>query len=763
MMNSQLIILAQTTPTPVPITPEDAPGTILQKLLYQIPGWPVGDALLSFLLTLVVWIGIAALAYWLLFHVLRRVVGYTRSEADNVVLRTVRLPLFIAIVAYGLVTAISELGLRPNIGLVVNRLYTIVLIAVGFYLAWRIVKEVVLRWLVRHSTETEIKIDDLLVPLINTVGPFMFSLIALVLILQYAGVDVGLLAASIGVVGLVVGLAFQDTLTNLFSGIYLILDPPFRERDLIILSDNKIYGVERVGLRMTQLYDMSNHALIYTPNSMLTQAAIANITKPTVDMKVSMSMHAAYGNDPQFVARLLNEILQSHRNILGEPTSKLGVLRRRVEHLNRLAGESGAKLDSAIADLDAWHQSRKGEDPETYAKLLAVRKEINLQLAEAQAAIKQLPERGDIRKPVGTLRQLLGGSGNASDELDVMDQGRISLMNRALNQIAEEMPGTNLTTLKGIFGAVEELDRQENSLEMELGYREQEENNGLEEQLGALDQAAENAAGALTEAGLEKEAANVSRWARNIAVLYAELAVDDTLQGMDREIDGIVEWLCEMEAGGITKTERARIRAVFGQWGGIDMMEKRRVAELYRRVMRWFHLKEEDVLPPSEYGAQLLDWERKLRLLGRKLHDTRGDDEDALDTRITAIKQWIHSVNFWDSPSDWKLPGAGFKDFGDHSLEFGMAFYVDDIKLEHFSRRSRVVGELLLDIHEVFAREKIGIPVDGREIWISSNPAPPTEPPSANNGSRLQMPDPALEPTAERHVPYTHDFDGKET
>jgi len=753
-----LDIFAQATPTPMPDSLDDAPGVVLQKLLYQIPGWPVDNALLSFLLTLLVWTAIAALAYWLLFHLLRRLVGQTRTDADNVVLRTVRVPVFVAIVAYGLVTAISELGLRPNIGLIVNRLYTIVLIAVGFYLAWRIVKEVILRWLERHSSETEIKIDDLLVPLINTVGPFIFFMVALVLVLQYAGVDVGLLAASIGVVGLVVGLAFQDTLSNLFSGIYLILDPPFRQHDLIILSDHKIYGVERVGLRMTQLYDMSNHALIYTPNSELTKATISNITKPTVDLKVTMSMHAAYGNDPQYVVRLLNEILESHRNVLGLPADKLGVLRKRLEQMNKLAGESGTTLDAAVADLDAWHQSRKGEDPETHAKLVSVRKELNSRLAEAQAALKQLPDRGDIRKPVAVLRQLLGGSAAGADP-DSMDQGRMTLISTALEQIAEEIQGSNLTTLQDILGAVEELDRRENILEMELADREEEENKGLEERLSTLDQASETVVAALKEAGLEKEAARISLWSRNIAILYAHMAVEETLAGMDRELDGIIEWLRELEAGGITKTERARIRGVFGQWGGINMMEKRRVAELHRRVMRWLRLKEEDMLPPSEYRIEVLAWERKLRLLSRKLRDSREDDEDALDTRLSAIKQWLHSVNFWDSLADWKLPGAGFKEFGEHSLEFGLAFYVDDIKLEHFTRRGRVVAQILMDIYEVFGREKISIPVKPRDIWSLGSPP---ERMGSNNGSILPAYDQAFEPTRKSPVPYTHDFDDED-
>ncbi|HUP28509.1 MAG TPA: mechanosensitive ion channel domain-containing protein [Chloroflexia bacterium] len=757
MKDSLLTVLGQATPTPVPDPPPSDAGTILQKLIYQIPGWPVDNALFSFLLTLIVWTGIAVLAYWLLFHLFRRLVGQTRTDADNIVLRTVRVPLFIAIVAYGLVTAISELGLRPNIGFVVGRLYTIVLIAVGFYLAWRIVKEVILRWLTRHSAETEIKIDDLLVPLINTVGPFLFFMVALVLVLQYSGVDVGLLAASIGVVGLVVGLAFQDTLSNLFSGIYLILDPAFREHDLIILPDDKIYGVERVGLRMTQLYDMSNHALIYTPNSELTKATIANITRPTVDMKVALSMQAAYGSDPQHVAHVLRDILQSHPNILGEPADKVSVLNRRIEQLSTLAGDAGKVLARVVADLDTWHRSRTGEDPELHASLLAVRKEMNVRLADAETAARQLPERGDSKKPVAALRQLL--SGDLDEEPEGMDHGRISLINNTLARVESQLSAAELQPLKVAIGAVEELDRQENSLEAELAAQEQQEDSDLQGQLSALERAAENAALTLNEQGFQKEAASVQRWARTAAVLHAELAVDDSLAAMDREIDGLIGWLRDLEAGGVTRAERARIRAAFGQWGGIQMMEKRRVAELQRRILRWFELKEKGVLPPSEYATQRLIWERKLRLLSRRLRETRGDDEESLDTRLTVIKQWMHSVNFWDSLQDWKLPGAGFKEFGEYALGFGLAFYIDDIKLEHFSRRSRVVGELLLDIHDTFAREKIGIPIDKHDPWISAGP--PKLPPTGTNGSNPDAQSLPLEAAGERHVPYTHDFEGE--
>src|SRR6476469_3822791 len=231
------------TTTPVPVTTATAGlGTqfsrnIAHTLLDQIPGWPQDNPYVNFMVTLALWLAIAALTYWLLFVVLRQVVGRTKTDADNLVLRTIRIPVFVAVAAYGFVAATNELNLRPNIGAVIDRLYFAVIIAAAAYLIWRIIKEVLLRWLGRRAEESETKLDDMLLPLLNTLGPLVFLIFAVVGILQYLGVDVGLIIVSIGAVGLIIGLAFQESLSNLFSGIYLMIDPPFLENDLIILSD----------------------------------------------------------------------------------------------------------------------------------------------------------------------------------------------------------------------------------------------------------------------------------------------------------------------------------------------------------------------------------------------------------------------------------------------------------------------------------------------------------------------------------------------
>ena len=83
------------------------------------------------------------MAYILLFQVLRTLAGRTGTEADNIVLRTIRVPIFVAVLAYGLVSALEELALPRWLDIAINNFYLVVLTAAGFYLAWRIIKEVV--------------------------------------------------------------------------------------------------------------------------------------------------------------------------------------------------------------------------------------------------------------------------------------------------------------------------------------------------------------------------------------------------------------------------------------------------------------------------------------------------------------------------------------------------------------------------------------------------------------------------------------------
>lgn len=665
--------------------------------------------ILNFLIELVVWSIIALVVYLLLFQWLPVLLGRTRFEADNVVLRTIRLPLFVAIIAYGAVHALRQLALDNAIISFIENAFAVTLIAATVFLIWRIIKEVILRWLVSRAAETESRVDDLVVPLLGTVGPLVFFLVGLVAILQYLGVNIAVLAASIGVAGLIIGLAFQDSLSNLFSGIYLMVDPAFLENDLIRLNGNDVYSVEKVGLRMTRLYDMENHALIFVPNSNLTKDKIANITKPTIDLKMKMDITMPCSTEPARANQLLYEIVTSDRHVLGAPQDKLAVLQRRLQALGYMEGERGSTLAAAITALEQWLTGDAGNGP-AQNQLLAVRKEMSDHLSSAQAAMRLLPHQKLSHGDLDRLRAALHAS-DTGGETEEIDQRRMARIFRAFSVVKSRLSPEEVGPFESALNRLDELDRQENSLEAAIGQAERAREAELDRLLQTLVWTGDWVAEDMLRGGKPREAARVSLWVRNMAALFAEYEVQESVDGLDKELSNLIDWLGELEKGGLTKLERARVRALFGGWGGLHLLEKRRVGELRRRIARWVEWKEKDQLSQGEYNRLVAQWERKLRILSRKLPDTGTGDEETLDSALIATCRWLHSVNFIEQIEDWKLPIITLKSFDGSKLDYQLAFYIDDIKQQHFGRADYVTSGVLSDLYETCVREGIEAPV----------------------------------------------------
>jgi small-conductance mechanosensitive channel len=665
------------------------------------------DEYWNFLVTLVIWTLIALLAYLVLFQWLRTLVVRTRFDADNIALRTIRVPLIVAIIGYGIVSALQQLELTSSTALFLENTYVVTLIAAIAYLGWRIIKEVVLRWLSQRAAETDSKIDDLVVPLVSTVGPLVFFLVAFVFILQFLGVNVGVLAASIGIFGLIIGLAFQEALSNVFSGIYLMVDPAFQEDDLIRLDD-QVYTVERVGLRMTRLYDMETHSLIFMPNKSLTADKVTNITRPTIDLKVRMAVSIPSSTEPVKAITILHDLVASNRNTLGLPEVKLQSLRKRIDELAKLeptvaSGERYSTLLGALNALEAWLAGDAGTDDD-HIRLVDVRREVSDRLNDAIIAVRRLPRGRLAHDDLEALRHTLTGR---DTERDIISDGRMASLNAAVAKVQARYSPAEVGPLVTAVSRLNELDAVGDELEASIDKAEQAREAELDRLMAALVWSGDWLAEEMVGRGQRDEAARISLWVRNMASLYSEIEVRESLDGLDKEMGRIIQWLGELEAGGLTNDERNRIKSLFGRWGGLRQMEIRRVSEMRRRIARWMDWKEKDVLSTGEFKTLMNNWERKLRLLSRRIPDTGLSDEDALDSAIVATREWMHTIQFIETLPEWKMPSVTVNSVSPSTIEYTLIYNVDDIKQQHFQRESYVNSGLLLDLYETCNREKI--------------------------------------------------------
>jgi len=134
-------------------------------------------------------------------------------------------------------------------------------------------------------------------------------LIVLIVILNIWGVNIGPFLAGLGIAGLAVALALQPTLSNVFSGISIIMDGTFKVGDVIQLENGKMGEVYRIGLRATRIKSFDNEMIII-PNSHIANAVVQNFFQPDISIRVNVEFGVEYGVDPEYIKKLAIEEIE---------------------------------------------------------------------------------------------------------------------------------------------------------------------------------------------------------------------------------------------------------------------------------------------------------------------------------------------------------------------------------------------------------------------------------------------------------------------
>ena len=125
--------------------------------------------------------------------------------------------------------------------------------------------------------------------------------------LRNAGVDVGAMIAGLGIGGLAFALAAQDTIKNIFGGVTIFSDRPFRLGDRIVV-DGFDGIVEDIGIRSTRLRTLDKQ-LITIPNYKIVEASILNISEEPM-RKVVLKVGVTYNTTPEKMQKAIS-ILES--------------------------------------------------------------------------------------------------------------------------------------------------------------------------------------------------------------------------------------------------------------------------------------------------------------------------------------------------------------------------------------------------------------------------------------------------------------------
>ena len=131
--------------------------------------------------------------------------------------------------------------------------------------------------------------------------------LGMLMILDTLGVRIGSVLAALGIGSLAVALGLQDTLSNLFAGVYVSMSRSIRVGDYIKLGSGEEGYVEDIDWRSTNIRMLPGNLLV-VPNSKLSQALITNFYLPSKDLAVGVDVTVAYDSDLEKVERVTLEV-----------------------------------------------------------------------------------------------------------------------------------------------------------------------------------------------------------------------------------------------------------------------------------------------------------------------------------------------------------------------------------------------------------------------------------------------------------------------
>jgi small-conductance mechanosensitive channel len=150
-----------------------------------------------------------------------------------------------------------------------------------------------------------------------TVVTVVIWIVGILVMLSGLGVSITPILTALGVGGLAVALALQETLSNFFAGIHLLMDKPLRVGDFVKLESGQEGYVEDIGWRTTRIRMLPNNTVII-PNNKITQSILTNYYLPEPRMAVLTHISVSYDVDPDRVeAALLEETTKAIGQIPG--------------------------------------------------------------------------------------------------------------------------------------------------------------------------------------------------------------------------------------------------------------------------------------------------------------------------------------------------------------------------------------------------------------------------------------------------------------
>lgn len=282
-------------------------GTVMEKTiavslepvlkLFAGNGWLQGGVVI------LITFGVASVLTWILYKIIRKVTTRTSIEVDDQIAKLLRPPLYYSFLVSGISYGISLMPLAAGVELLTGRCVKTVGLLVWLIFFIRLAS-LLLNRLALYSHKfsfiqrrTLTLFDNGAKVLIFGIGIYVFFVIW--------NINMTAWLASAGIVGIAVGFAAKDTLSNLFSGVFILADAPYKVGDYVVMDRGDRGQVRHIGLRSTRILTRDD-VEVTIPNSIIGNSTIINQSGgPTEKLRIRVKVGVAYGSDIDQVKEIL--------------------------------------------------------------------------------------------------------------------------------------------------------------------------------------------------------------------------------------------------------------------------------------------------------------------------------------------------------------------------------------------------------------------------------------------------------------------------
>ncbi len=261
-------------------------------------------AIAQYIIPVIILLFFIALGYTVKFFIDGYVMGWakkTSTKIDDIIIKGIRTPLILIFTVVGINMALKYTSIPSGIKYYVDTsVFVFIVLAVTFSVA-RILVGLISYYGSIHKGIKSVA------PMLTKVTKLTVYLIGVMVILDFSGISITPLLATVGIAGIAVAFALQETLSSLFAGLYIMADRPVRIGDYIKLESGETGYVIDIGWRSTRIRMLPNNIVII-PNSKLANSIITNYYMPKQEMSTLVQVGVSYDSDLEKAEKVTIEV-----------------------------------------------------------------------------------------------------------------------------------------------------------------------------------------------------------------------------------------------------------------------------------------------------------------------------------------------------------------------------------------------------------------------------------------------------------------------